>query len=206
MKNILIHGLGQNNESWNKTKKYLSENKIDVECPNLFEIDTQNEMSYVNLYKSFSNYCNKQKEKLNLCGLSLGGILALEYAKEYPDKVNSIVLVGTPYKIPKILFKAQNIIFKFMPKKSFQKIGISKKKFCCLVNSMCNIEISKNLDTILCKSLILCGIKDNINMDSAKLLNANIKGSKLLLIDDSSHEVNIDNPKELANIICDFWK
>ena len=147
-----------------------------------------------------------QEEKVNLCGLSLGGILALDFAKEYPEKVNSIILIGTPYKIPKALFKVQNLIFKMMPKRTFEKMGCSKRKFITLVNSMCNLNIAKDLNKIKCKSLILCGAKDNVNMESAKLLNNSIKNSKFKIISNSSHEVNVDNPKELSNIIYNFWK
>ena len=43
-------------------------------------------------------------------------------------------------------------------------------------------------------------------MKSAKLLNKNIKNSELKIVSNSKHEVNIDNPKELADIIYDFWK
>ena len=46
------------------------------------------------MYNTFSDFCNNQKEKLNLCGLSLGGVLALEFVKEYPERVNSIILIG----------------------------------------------------------------------------------------------------------------
>ena len=38
MKNILIHGLGQNETSWNKVKDILNNNYIDVGTPNLFNI------------------------------------------------------------------------------------------------------------------------------------------------------------------------
>lgn len=48
--------------------------------------------------------------------------------------------------------------------------------------------------------------KDNQNMENAKLLNENIKNSSFKTISNASHEVNVDNPKELANIIYEFWK
>ena len=54
-------------------------------------------------------------EKIDLCGLSLGGILALNYAIDYPNKVEKLVLIGTPYRVPKVMFSIQNIIFKFLP-------------------------------------------------------------------------------------------
>ena len=78
MGNILIHGLGQDNQSWNNTNKYLKKNGIDTLCPNLFEITENSSKEYKMMYNAFSNFCNSQKEKLNLCGLSLGGILTLK--------------------------------------------------------------------------------------------------------------------------------
>ena len=205
MGNILIHGLGQNETSWNLVETELKNNNIKVEKPNLYSIIKNEKINYTTMFQKFVDYCNSFDDKLNLCGLSLGGILALDYAKKFPDKVNSIILVGTPYKIPKILFKIQGIIFHLMPKATFEKIGCSKKDFISLVNSMSDLDIASNLDKVKCKTLILCGVKDNQNMESAKLLNKNIKGSSFRTIANSSHEVNIDNPKELSNIIYDFW-
>ena len=205
MGNILIHGLGQNETSWNLVETELKNNNIKVEKPNLYSIIKNEKINYTTMFQKFVDYCNSFDDKLNLCGLSLGGILALDYAKKFPDKVKSIILVGTPFKIPKILFKIQGIIFHLMPKATFEKIGCSKKDFISLVNSMSDLDIASNLDKVKCKTLILCGVKDNQNMESAKLLNKNIKGSSFRTIANSSHEVNIDNPKELSNIIYDFW-
>lgn len=205
MGNILIHGLGQNETSWNLVETELKNNNIKVEKPNLYSIIKNEKINYTTMFQKFADYCNSFDDKLNLCGLSLGGILALDYAKKFPDKVNSIILVGTPYKIPKILFKIQGIIFHLMPKATIEKIGCSKKDFISLVNSMSDLDIASKLDKVKCKTLILCGDKDNQNMESAKLLNKNIKGSSFRTIDNSSHEVNIDNPKELSKIIYDFW-
>lgn len=206
MKNILLHGLGQNEQSWNDVNIYLKENEIETICPNLFDITKNTSKDYKMMYNAFSGFCNNQKEKLNICGLSLGGILALDFVKEYPEKVNSIILIGTPYKIPKALFKLQGLMFHIMPKSTFEKMGCSKRDFIILVNSMGNLNIVKDLDKIKCESLIICGAKDNVNMESAKLLNENIKNSQFKVISNSSHEVNVDNPKELANVIYDFWE
>lgn len=205
MENILIHGLGQDELSWTYVNEKLKEKNIKVKIPNLFK-QVNKDMNYEILYNSFVEYCKSCTGKLNLCGLSLGGILAIDYAIEYPNKVNSIVIIGTPYKIPKALFKVQNMIFKFMPKKTFNNMGISKKNFVRLVNSMSELEIFEKLKDIKCKTLVLCGEKDNTNMKSAKLLDRNIKNSELKIISNSGHEVNIDNPEELANIIYEFWK
>lgn len=204
MKNILIHGLGQDEKAWDKVIEKLD--NIKVSSPNLFSLVKGEKMNYGNLYKAFSCYCNDKKEKLNLCGLSLGGILAIDYAKQYPEKVNSLIIIGTPYEIPEKILKLQNIVFKFMPKKTFTKMGCEKKAFINLVNSMVDLDIKSNLDKIDCKTLVLCGENDKTNLESSRLLYEHIKNSELEIIENSLHEVNMDNPKELADIISKFWE
>ena len=136
----------------------------------------------------------------------MGGIIALEYAKRHPEKVNSLVLIGTPYKISKVLFTIQNIIFKFMPESTFKNIGISKQDFCRLFNSLQNINLVKYLENINCPNLLMCGTKDKANIKSLKQLNKKIKNSQVNLINASGHEVNIDNPNELYLKVSEFWK
>ncbi|WP_423364038.1 alpha/beta fold hydrolase [Mycoplasma sp. P36-A1] len=203
MNNILIHGLGQNKDSWTKTKNILEKNHIIVHCPNL--IKNNMSISYQNIYDSFKQDCNKLEGKINLCGLSLGGIIALEYAKEYPNKVNSLIIIGTPYKMPKTMLKIQNIVFKFMPEHKFISLGCSKKDFITLTKSIADLDLTSNLDKITCKTLVLCGAKDKINLKSSKSYHKEIINSEFALINNASHEVNIDNPELLANKIINFY-
>ena len=90
MINILVHGLGQDEKSWNEVKNQLNNNGINVETPNLFSIVKNYQVNYDNMYKTFADYCNGFNEKINLVGLSLGGVLAIDYITEFPEKINSI--------------------------------------------------------------------------------------------------------------------
>ena len=206
MVNILIHALGQTEKSWDKVLEELNKVNKPAQNPNLFELAKNYEINYENVYKKFIEYCNSFKEKINLCGLSLGGILSIDYAIEYPEKVNSIILIGTPYEIPKKMFKLQNFIFKFMPKRTFENMGVQKKDFVNLTNSMAELDIKSKIENIKCPTLILCGENDNVNMESAKQLNGNIKESRLEIVENSGHEVNVENPKGLSKIISEYWK
>ncbi|WP_249191422.1 alpha/beta hydrolase [Clostridium sp. C1] len=115
MTKVFIHGSGHKSSSWNEVVKNMHYNE-DILCPDLSSILNGKEASYSNLYSSFIDYCNKIEGEIDLCGLSLGGILALNYAIEYPGKVKSLVLIGTPYKVPKFMFRIQNIIFRLFTK------------------------------------------------------------------------------------------
>lgn len=205
MKNILIHGLGQDPSSWDQVKAYLKDEKFNTICPTLFDLAQNDTYSYFNVYRNFEKQTNKYDEKVNLCGLSLGGILALDYAKKYPEKINSLILIGVPYKIPRLLFNIQTFIFKLMPRSKFTKLGLIKEQFINLVKSVKNLEIDEGLDKINCKTLLICGKKDKINIKSSKLFKKNIKNSKFQIIENAGHEVNIDNPKDLSKLIADFW-
>ncbi|MFF5995051.1 alpha/beta fold hydrolase [Lysinibacillus sp. KU-BSD001] len=204
MKYIFIHGLGQNSASWNQTISYLSEHRY-INCPDLSTILNDKEVTYNNLYNSFVEYCEGMDEPLNLCGLSLGGILALNYAIDYPEKVGSLVLIGTQYVMPKLLLKLQNIIFRFMPKTSFEKIGFKKKDFFKLTDSMVDLNFSKNLIDISCVTLIVCGKKDRANRNASKGLVGRIPEAELRFIANAGHEVNIQAPRVLAETLEIFY-
>ena len=121
MKNILIHGLGQNENSWEKVNYELKNKSIEADTPNLYSMLDNIKMDYATLFNEFSDYCNGFEGKLNLCGLSLGGILAIDYAKKFPDKVNSIILVGTPYEIPNFFLEYKALYFDLCPKLRLKK-------------------------------------------------------------------------------------
>ena len=205
MRKILIHGSGHKGTSWNETIKFMQDNK-DILCPDLSSILNGKEASYTNLYSSFVEYCNKIDGQIDLCGLSLGGILALNYAIDYPNKVEKLVLIGTPHKVPKVMFSIQNIIFKFLPKKIFETMAFNKKDTFILGKTMKNLDFSNRVQNIKCPTLIICGEKDNANIKSAHYLAENIENAKLEIMKNTGHIINEESPKELAKTLTEFWK
>ena len=171
---ILVHGSGHKAASWNKTISYMTNNGV-IMCPNLSSILEGKEASYENLYSSFVKYCNEIDGQIHLCGLSLGGILTLNYALDFPQKVKTLVLIGTPHKVPKIAFRFQNIIFRFLPKSIFETMAFDKKNTFALGNTMKNLDFSNRVKSIECPTLVLCGKKDSANITSAHLLAQTIK-------------------------------
>ena len=205
MKKVLIHGSGHKGASWNETIKCMQGNK-EILCPDLSSILNGKEASYTNLYSSFVEYCNKIDGQIDLCGLSLGGILALNYALDFPDKVNSLVLIGTPHKVPKVLFSIQNVIFKFLPKSLFETMAFNKKDTFVLGKTMKSLDFSNTVQNVKCPTLVICGEKDNANIKSAHYLAENINNAKLEIMKNTGHIINEENPEELAKLLNEFWK
>ena len=203
MNKIFIHGLGQTDESWNKVIAEL--NNINGNCPNLKTLLGSKDVTFNNLYEAFSQYCDKFSDKIDLCGISLGGMLALKYTFNNPQKVNSLVLIGTQYKIPKLLFSLQGAVFRCLPNSAFGSMGFTKKDFIALTTSMKNIDFSKGLLKVTCKTLVICGEKDSANIKASKELQKIIKNSEITLMPNSKHEVNTDAPKQLSKILIKFY-
>ena len=201
---IFVHGSGHKAISWEKTISYMADNE-DIICPDLSSILEGKEASYENLYSSFVKYCNETDGQIHLCGLSLGGILALNYALHFPQKVKTLVLIGTPCKVPKAAFAFQNIIFRFLPNSVFETMAFDKKDTFALGNSMKNLDFSDKVKNIKCPALILCGKKDSANIKSAYFLSQNIKGAELKIIENTGHVVNEENPETLANILNEYY-
>ena len=197
MKYILLHGMGQNASSWDKTISFLSDN-TKVVCPELSDFFTEGNCHYSKMYDVFCNYCNIFSEPMNLCGLSLGAVLALNYAIDFPQRINSLILIAPQYDMPKFLLKIQNVLFKFMPESQFKDIGLKKIDFITLTNSMADMDFTNDLNKVTCPVLVLCGEKDNVNKKAAVKLFKKLPNAKFSTVDDSGHEVNIDNPQGLA--------
>lgn len=204
MQYLLIHGLGQDSSSWDKVISYMG-GKEKIICTELSLLLRDEDITYSNLYKSFSQYCDNFSEPLNLCGLSLGGVLALNYAIDNPLKVKSLVLIGAQCEMPKALLKLQNIIFRFIPEKSFKDMGIRKQDFIKLTNSMMNLNFSENLKNISCNTLVICGEKDKANKRATYNIGRGIVKSEIQFVKNAGHEVNIDAPEELAEIMKSFY-
>lgn len=205
MKYIFVHGLGQNASSWNKVIGEIGD-PTDILCLELSEMIKGKSVTYDNLYKAFSEYCNGISEPINLCGLSLGAILALNYTIDNPSKVNSLILIGGQYKMPKFIIKLQNIVFRWLPKAMFEKIGFSKEDFIGLTKSMVGLDFTEQLSSIPCPTMVICGEKDRANKKATQHLEKYIVQAQLQILEDAGHEVNTQEPVKLAKVIKSFYK
>ena len=205
MKAIFLHGLGQDSSAWKQTL-----DKIDIMeealCPDLSTWLVHKQPCYLSLYRELERQCAQLSKRIDLCGISLGGILAMQYAIEHTEQVRSLVLIATQYTMPKGLLKLQNILFHFMPSVAFTGMGFSKKDFIRLCKSMIDLDFRDSFARLTCPILIVCGEKDRANKKASIQLQAQIPHAKLVIIADAGHEVNVDAPMELGKAIKDFYE
>lgn len=201
MQYIFIHGLGQNPLSWKRVINCFSTG-AQIDCPNLFSFIEGRKATYENMYQAFRDHCNGFAEPFHLCGISLGAVLALNYTIEFPQKITSLALIAPQYKTPWLLLRFQMALFQIMPESAFREMGMRKRDMILLQKSMLQLDFTPMLNRITCPVLIICGQNDKVNQKAAKQLAKCLSNAKIKTIENAGHEVNVDMPEKLAEMIA----
>ena len=166
-------------------------------------------------------------EKVTLVGHSMGGMTAITFALNHPDKVSKLVLVGTSAKmnfsgyiqiwIMMHIFSYESfargmIDLLYDPSEQVKKEAFDRAmntpKFVtydCATEFMKNYDIRDQIFKIKVPTLIVVGEKDKATpVEMSRYLNREIEDSKLKIIPDSKHMVIIDKANELNEIIDMF--
>lgn len=195
MKTVFLHGLGQTAKDWQEVIRHASLG--DVDCPDLFS-QLGEDASYCRVLMDLEERYRDTAEPFRICGLSLGGVLALDYAARHGEQVASLVLIGAQYRVPTHLVDFQNLVFRCMPEKAFGPMGMTKKETIQLSRSMRCLDLTGQLRNIQCPVTILCGEKDRANLKASKLLKENLPQGKLHIIPGVGHEINKFAPEAIA--------
>ena len=198
MKTVLLHGLGQTAQDWKEVVKQLSIS--DVDCPELFS-SAEDEISYSQILGDLEQRYSEVKEQLRICGLSLGALLAIDFAIRHEEKVASLILIGAQYKVPSLLIDFQNLIFRCMPDKAFESMGLSRSSTIKLAHSMRSLDFTLQLNNIRCPVTILCGKKDTANLKASKRLKELLPQATLHIVPNAGHELNKYAPNTIAEIL-----
>ena len=128
-------------------------------------------------------------------------MLALDYAIRHGEKVESLILIGVQYKVPRLLVDFQNLLFRWMPGRMFADTGLSKRDMISLVHSMRELDFTSKLQEVKCPVTILCGENDRPNRAAAKRLKKLLPQAELLIVPGAGHEVNLDAPEVIVELL-----
>ena len=199
---LFLHGLGHGPDSWRAVAERLT--GVDAVIPDLGAM-LAGRADYLALRGALFAVCDAEKAPLHLCGLSLGGVLALAYAAHRPERVASLVLIGTPYTMPKRLLKLQDLLFAITPRTAFESLGLTKRQMRGLSLSMATLEIPALLPRVRCRTLVLCGEKDRANRKAARQLQEGLSNAAMQTIDGAGHEANREAPEALSAALAAFY-
>ncbi|MBL6785807.1 MAG: alpha/beta hydrolase [Rickettsiales bacterium] len=233
---ILIHGLGVNGDSWKYQIDILIKAGFRLIIPDLLGFGLS---KYQNEEISILNTCkdiNKILKSLNIedasiIGLSLGGVIAMQFANMYPKTVNNLVIINSFAKLPlnsikqKLYLAFRVVIAKLLPiriqaliiayslfpknaklqKEFYQQMQLADKNaYIKYLEAIINLDIIHSIQRITAKTLIISTNDDKIIPKScAEILQKNILSAKLKTLD-GSHAAIADNAKEVNKALLEF--
>lgn len=198
---VFLHGLGQGPEAWQAVLRALP--GLGADCPDLTPPGASGD--YAQLLEAFVRRYALGERPLRLCGLSLGAVLALDFALRYPARVASLALIAPQYRAPKGLLRLQGLLFRCLPPGAFAGAGLSKAGMMRLTRSLGALDLQAGLPGLACPVLVLCGARDRANRPAAQRLAGLLPQGRLAYIPGAGHEVNRDAPAALARRLADFW-
>ncbi len=223
---LILHGWGSKGERWVEVGKFLAENGYRVIIPDLpgfGESEEPLETWGLDDYSQFIDEFVKSLdlEEFHLLGHSFGGSLAVKYSLKFPQKVKKLFLVGAAccrritFKKKIYYFLAKKLkYFSFLPgysffRKIFYRFIIRKSDYPYAQGIMKKIllkvlkeDLISFLPSIIQPTIIIWGKKDDITpLRDGRLINQKIKNSKLVIIPQGKHNLEVRFAKELGEII-----
>ncbi|WP_106914791.1 alpha/beta fold hydrolase [Chryseobacterium aurantiacum] len=168
-----------------------------------------------------TKYCKDNNLKdVFMLGHSMGGYVALCYAMNNPENVNSIITLGTKFdwnedqalKESKML--NPDIILEKIPQYA-QLLEIQhgtkwKQLLPAIADLMINLgknpPLNKNLSIITIPVQIMVGDKDNmVSIEESTEVYKSLPNAKLAVLPDTKHPMEKVRPNLLLNLVKDFW-
>jgi len=225
---IFIHGSGGDHSAWSHQYAGLHKqyNLAAVDLPGHGNSEGSGE-------SDIGSYCLWVKKLLEilplkniiLVGHSLGAAISLQFALNYPQKIQGIVTVGGGMKMP-----VNPAIFEFLKTNPVESIELickfsvakaNREKFMApLMKSLAQaridvlrgdlsacdkFDVSPEISKISLKALAICGAEDKMTPpEFSRQITESISGAKLCLIEGAGHMVMMERPDEFNEALNNF--
>ena len=131
-------------------------------------------------------------------------MIATRLAADFPERVRRLVLIAGMVRPPRALMKVQLQMLKMMPASRLADSSVSKERLLRTLDIVREVDLTDALPKITAPTLVLVGEKDKSNKPAAQMLAAGISGAQLREVPGAGHQVNVDQPKVLVEILKGF--
>jgi 3-oxoadipate enol-lactonase len=142
-------------------------------------------------------------KRAHVCGLSVGAVVALRLAAEFPALVDRLVLASGQVTPRKSLMKLQLAVMRRTPEAKFLAQGMTKQAAIAGFESVAALDLRADLGLVRAPTLVLTGAQDEGNAPAAKALSQGIRGARLMTIP-AGHALNKSAPEEFNRAVYGF--
>ena len=147
-------------------------------------------------------------EPLDLCGLSLGALVALRMALVRPERVHRLVLcagfVSLPFRF-RVLQAAVGTIVPLLPARARGELcGLDRAAIRSVFDAGRRFDVSDELGRLTMPALVLVGERDRANLGLSTALAAALPDARLEVVADAGHVANVDSPEAFTAALRAF--
>lgn len=203
---VLLHGLGQSPIAWQDVVSALGAGR-PLHAPWIRGLrpNDQGPCDIADATAALSQELELQGwRRVDLCGVSLGAMVALQLAIDEPDRVGRLVLSGGQAYIPRWAMRAQALAIRMIPGSRLRDLAVSKERMLVVYDGLASFDIRAQLGEIRAPALIVCGARDRANLAGSRQLAAGLPNARLQLVEGAGHQVNVERPAEFATLVRNF--
>jgi pimeloyl-ACP methyl ester carboxylesterase len=236
---LLLHGLGATCDSWQLQIPDLESAGYHVIAPDSRGFGMSGfpggRITIQVFAEDFKVLLNKLLiTRAVVCGISMGGVIALQMALQYPELVEKLVLVnsygklrpdrltGWGYFILRFLLvqtlglqtQAEAVAWRIFPKREQQVyrqelvrqiLQANPVVYRAAMRALARFDVEGRLDRVRAPTLIITGERDQtISPRNQKVLAERIPGARQVVISGAGHAVTADKPAEFNKALIEF--
>lgn len=231
---VFLHGVGSDKSVWDFQVKELSNERrvVAFDYPGYGESDLpENNLSREEIARYIFGALNAFSiEKAHVCGLSMGGVIALEMFAQNSNRIASLILANTFAKHPAGAemaarsidfvennsmreFAAQRVDFLLAPETPVSiraevvetMARIYKKSYGWASRAVWTADYIDLLPKINVPTLVIGGDLDQPTPPAlSRELAYNIGGAKMVIIQNAAHLSNLDQPRIFNELVENF--
>jgi 3-oxoadipate enol-lactonase len=212
---ILLHGIGTGPSAWEPQIQALSENR-EVLAPDLVPAYRRGLEAAVEEVGRLAS----AHRPVELCGLSLGGLVALRVAAERGYEDDLLTVCAAFDRLPSGIrrrVRGLAALTRFLPQgflhrqltaeipepyrtRALSEIALFRpRELSRLMWEAAGVVLEPGL--IVARTLVLCGDRDKANLPLARELTGRLPNAGFELVRDAGHLANLDNPAAFSRLL-----
>lgn len=205
---LFLPGLGAGKDPWDAQLRALPTGFTGLapEIPGLDLAATPGEFTIEGAATALRDLLDDRGlDRVHVCGLSLGAMVATQLAVEAPERVASLVLSGTQVRPHPALMAVQRTIVRMLPENTAQGMALTKAQWLGALQVVAGVNFRGRLERITAPTLVLCGSRDVANIPAAREIAAAVPGAELRIVPRAGHPWNRQFPELFSRTIGDFY-
>lgn len=219
---MLLHGLGTGPSGWQPQVDALDGTR-PIAVPNLTTSYAAGWDAVIANAVQAVHEAAQEYGPVDVCGLSMGAVLALHIAATAPRDVRRVVCCAGFVRLPATLRLVQRVLSLLMRsvpaskligqltaevptpyrERAQRELGqLSARAIAALVRATATVDIDAR--AILVPVLVLCGAEDSANLSLSRVLAAELPNAHLVVIRAAGHVLNLDAPADVTAAITAF--